>query len=179
VPIKYCRNGKVFEKKIIFHKLPDLPIRYIRKDEEPDYEIYGGMVLQQLNLDVVDLLKKHKIESATFLEKYTQIEERLKPKVVITYIFQNSQAQKSRKLQLGQLVETINGNKIATLADVRKFVDDPAAGEFLVVETTDGTIAALNVELVKKDEPTLRATHRYVSNRPQKTGAKPETTEVR
>jgi S1-C subfamily serine protease len=179
VPIKYCRDGKVFEKKIIFHKLPDLPIRYIRKDEEPDYEIWGGMVLQQLNLDVVELLKKHKLESATFLEKYTQIEERLKPKVIITYIFQNSQAQKSRKLQIGQLVETINGRKIATLGDVRKFVDDPAAGEFLVVETTDGTIAALNVESVKNDEPLLRATHRYTSNRPLKTADMPRKTEVK
>lgn len=162
LPIQYYREGKEFSKKVKLLNPVDLPIRYLKDNEEPDYEIWGGMIIQQLNMNIIRILKRQS------MLKYSDPTERFTPAVVITHIFRNSEAHKNRILGRGDIIEKINRKEVFTLEDVRNALETIKDQEYFIVETTEGKIAALDVKNAIEQEPFLRKTHKYNASRPNK-----------
>ncbi len=169
VNLRFFRDGKEYNKKVKLFKSIRLPVRFLEKTESPDYEIWGGMVLQPLNLNIVNVIAQYKLPTDNLLRRFHDLRNRSKPYVVITHIFQNSQASKSMKLQVGHIVDKIGGFDVSTLNDVRDAIKKLYKEKYILIETASGTITAFDAEAVNNDEIFLRNIHKYSSNRPLNT----------
>ncbi len=147
-----------FKFKLDDRYLP--PIRKIYPDLEPDlidYEIIGGMVLMPLSLNHVVLL----LDKNTGLAKYIRPESQHNPVIVITHVFPDSLARKSRVLNASAIIEEVNGEPVETLDDFRKAVLKSEKDGFLTVKTSDKMFAVLSVANILKDEDRLSSRYFY------------------
>lgn len=129
-----------------------------------DYEIFAGMVLQELTLNHVHLLGEH----VPGLIKYTEMKNQSESVLVITHIFRDSQLFRARNLPIGTTINEINGVKVKTLADVREVLSQSAMREFLtilasdnVTRTTDNVFVVLEMEKILEQEARLAQDYRY------------------
>lgn len=144
---------KDFTFKLEHKYLPS--IRAIYPEFEPeatDYEIIGGMVVMQLNMNHISRL----ISRCPDLVRFGRVEHQHEPSLVITHIQQNSQAHKARVLRPGEIIEEINGEKVRTLDEFRKAIlsNSPKTG-YLTVRTEDKLYGVLAVDKIIRDEKTL------------------------
>lgn len=129
-----------------------------------DYEIFAGMVLQELTLNHVHMLAEH----VPGLVKYTEMKHQAESVLIITHIFRDSQLFRARNLPVGTTINEINGFKVKTLADVRQVLKESAHREFLtilasdnVTRTTDNVFVVLEMEKILEQEVRLAKDYRY------------------
>lgn len=158
IAMQYYRNGIKYDKIITLNKALELPVKYQTMRDRPDYEIWGGMVVQQLNRDIIFRFKLH--EFYNFREHYS-------PKLVITHVFGDSQAHKTRLVGDGDVVHKINNNEVGTLQELREILKSTKNKKYLTMEFFNKIFVALDVDAVEKDEPMLKEKYRYTSNRPK------------
>ncbi len=149
---------KDFRFKLDNKYLP--PVRKIYPDWEPnciDYEIIGGMVVMPLTLNHVAIM----LGKAPGMTKYLKPEQQHESAVLITHVFPNSQAKKSRILTTGAIIAEVNNKKIETLDDFREAVKESKNTGFITVKTTDKMFGVLNVDKVVEDENMLSSRYFY------------------
>jgi S1-C subfamily serine protease len=140
------------------------PVRKIYPEWEPeaiDYEIIGGMVAMPLTLNHIAVL----INKVPSLVRFLKPEEQHEPAVLITHVFPDSQAQKSRIITTGAILEEVNNIKVKTLDDFRKAVAESKNADFLTIKTYDKMFAALDVNKVLADEDRLSARYFYTKSK--------------
>ena len=140
------RKGQRKEFTVIFG-LAELPAihRIYPGYEDIDYEIFGGMVVQELSVNHVKLLADH----APGLMKYGELKYQLEPVLIITHVFPDTQLYRGRNLPLGATLDEVNGTKVSTLADFRSVIKDGATKEYLTISAVDNvTRAAENIFVV-------------------------------
>lgn len=143
VHLTVYRKGQKKEFSVQFG-LGELPaIRRIYPGyEEIDYEAFGGMVVQELNLNHVRMLAEH----ATGLIKYGELKYQSESILIITHVFQDSQLFRGRNIPLGTTLNEINGIKVRTLQEYRKALKASATQEYLAISAFDNaTRAAENI----------------------------------
>lgn len=115
------------------------PIRAIYPGYEPvHYEIFGGMVVQELTLNHIRILGDH----APGLRKYGELKYQSEPVLIITHVFPDSQLYRGRNMPLGATLEEINGVPVKTLEDFRKVIKDAANQEYLTISAADNVTRA-------------------------------------
>jgi serine protease Do len=165
VTIVVYRKG---QKKIftVNFSLPQVQaIRSIYPGYEPiDYEIFGGMVVQELNVNLVRLLGDH----APGLRKYGELKYQSEPVLIITHVFPDSQLYRGRNMPLGATLHEINGTPIKTLSEFRKVIKDSAAKEYLTIAAADNVTRAaetifvvLAMNKIIEEESRLAHDYRY------------------
>lgn len=129
-----------------------------------DYEIFGGMVVQELNLNHVRLLAEH----APGLMKYSEVKYQSEPVLIITHVFPDSQLYRGRNMPIGALLLEINGTKIKTLDELRKVLKNSAAKEYLAISAADNATRSaqtifivLAMNKIIEEEPRLARDYRY------------------
>jgi serine protease Do len=140
-------------------------IRMIYPGYEPvNYEIFAGMVVQELTINHVRVLGDH----APGLRKYSELKYQSEPVLIISHVFPDSQLYRGRNMPLGATLQEINGTPIKTLADFRTVIKNSAAEEYLTLSASDngtraGEIIFVVLEMAKviEEEPRLARDFRY------------------
>jgi hypothetical protein len=147
-------------------ELPELQaIRSIYPGYETiDYEIFGGMVVQELNVNLIRLLGDH----ATGLRKYGELKNQSEPVLIITHVFPDTQLYRGRNLPIGATLNEINGTKVKSLADFRQVIKNNATKEYFTIAADDNVSRAaetifivLDMHKIIDQEARLARDYRY------------------
>jgi serine protease Do len=156
ISLAFYRQGKKHEASFNFELHDDVPIRkWYHGYEKIDFEIIGGMVVMGLTLNHVDLLD----DQNPFLVKYSKRENQYRSKLIVTHIFPTSQAQQVRSLLVGDILDTVNHQKVQTLEDFRKAVK--TSSNFLTLETEDKKLVVMSLKKIIKEEDQLASRYVY------------------
>ena len=146
------RKGKRKDVTFLFDQSELLPIRKIYPGyEKIDYEIVAGMVIQPLTINHLPAL----INSAPSLAKYTEMKYQMEPALIITHVFPDSQAHRSRSLAPGAILKEINGQAVKTMDDLRESLFKGLTSTNLTVETMDGVFVVCPFKKVLADDQRL------------------------
>ncbi|MBY0353009.1 trypsin-like peptidase domain-containing protein [Candidatus Babeliales bacterium] len=152
--LNFYRRGKKMSVSFDFTLQEPLPIRKFYPGYETiDYEIIGGMVVMELTQNHLDIFE------LPSLVKYHRRENQSKPRLILTHIFNNSATQRARVLEIGDIVEEVNGEKVYTLKDFRRAVMQNK--DFLSVKTESKRFMVLAIETVVQEEAKLASTNFY------------------
>ncbi len=132
--------------------------------EKIDYEVFAGMVVQQLSLNLLQRLGSN----APGLAKYMEMKNRTEPVLIITHIFPSSHLYRSRGIMPGSTIHEVNGRKVSTLDEYRKALKESAKNKFMIMRfsdnvarRSDNVIVALPWYKLIKQEPELAQTYKY------------------
>jgi hypothetical protein len=129
-----------------------------------DYQIFGGMVVQELNINHIRLLAEH----APGLMKYSEVKNQSTPVLIITHVFPDSQLYRGRNMPVGALLLEVNGTKVKTLEEFRQVLKNSATKEFLAISAADNAtrsaqtiFVVLSMPKIIEEEPRLARTYHY------------------
>ena len=155
VTLVLYRNGERKELTCAF-KVNDLPaVRFMYPDYEEqatDYEMFGGLVCMQL---CANHFRKNKLPKSINLLKYSLPKNFSKNVVVITHILRGSPLDKVRCLYPGAVIDSINGQQVTTLGEVRAALMLSAQTGIVTIVTKDRTATVLSLSELLKEEPRL------------------------
>ncbi|OSM02040.1 trypsin-like peptidase domain-containing protein [Magnetofaba australis] len=177
LPLRFYRDGALQQTDVTLQPYPEQAIGDLRLGDPIDYEIWGGAVFQPLNVKILSYLTKYRGGGLVeWLAPYRLSENRGRARVVITHVFDNSPVHRSRKLGVGDVILSANGEPIETLADLRAQLarPEPIAGgsgenraqRFVTLEVEDGSFAAFSRHDVARNEARLKMIYGYERNRP-------------
>jgi len=152
------RNGErlAFNFKFQQSKLP--PIRFMYPDfEKIDYEVIGGFVVMELTLNHVAIMQ----QAVDDVIRFKNPKNQSKSKLLITHIFPASLAQRSRVFEPGNIIKSINEERVSTLADFRKALYKSVETGVLTVRTKQDVFAVLPFEKILQQEQQLSLIYRY------------------
>ena len=152
------RRGERKNLKFNLQITKTLPIRFKYPSfEEIDYEIIGGMVVMDLTLNHVSILSEI---DPVFL-KYMKADCQAYPKILITNIFHDSSAQRTRILEIGDIIAEVNEEVVNTLTDFRKAVQKSRQSGFLTIKTEDNIFSVMSLNKILDDEEFLSEKYFY------------------
>ena len=150
------RNGarKVFTCN--FERKQLAPIRQMFPGYEPiEYEMVAGLVVMPLSLNHIPFL----LSQASGLAKFVEDRNQTEPVLVVTHVMSNSPAQRCRLPLTGSILKTVDGKKVATLADLQSAII--GAGDIIKIQTTDNAMVAISKKDILENEPRLARTYAY------------------
>lgn len=152
------RQGVRKEFTFAFDQSEFLPIHKIHPGyEEIEYEIVGGMVIQPLTTNHLPLL----VSIAPGLMRYAEMKSQMEPALVITHIFPDSQAQRSRSLIPGGILSEINGIRVKTLEELRNALFKSFDTGVVTIETTESVFVVVPFKKIIEDEQRLSKDYFY------------------
>lgn len=137
---------------------------YYGYESLPDYEIVGGLVITELTLNQIEIgkliLARNKfIKELSNLVRYDEDENRLEPKLIISYIIPGSEIANSRCLKeliMGAgipsdfVIDEVNDIKVSTLEEFREAVLQMQ--DYLKIKMENGGLIVISLEqLVRED----------------------------
>ncbi len=155
ISLTIYRNGKKMEVKGKAQKRPSLPVPFRKNTDEPvDYQVFGGMVIQQLTHELIHYYR---------LKRYMSPDHWYEGRLIITHIFLDSEAYRSRILKKKNIIKKINNKKIHTLKELRELIQSKSFQHkrYVAIETENGSIAILNLKRIKAEEPILQKRYKY------------------
>ena len=165
VTVVVYRNGQKKLFTVPFELAQPQAIRSVYPGyEEIDYEIFGGMVVQELTVNHVRMLGDH----APGLRKYTEFKYQSEPVLIISHVFPDSQLYRGRNMPLGATLHEINGAKVKSLEDFRNVIKNSATQEYLTISAADNVTRAaetifvvLEMRKIIEEEQRLARDYRY------------------
>jgi serine protease Do len=146
------RQGKRQDVTFTFDQSKLLPVHKIYLGYEPlDYEIVAGMVIQPLTINHLPAL----INSSPSLAKYTEMKYQMDHALIITHVFPDSQAHRSRALAPGAILKKINGNEVKTMDDLRESLFQGLTNDDLTIETAEGVFVVCSMKKVLHNDQQL------------------------
>lgn len=126
--------------------------------EQIDYELFGGMVVMELSLNLVMIL----CEQAPLMAKYLYPENQDESVLVVTHVQPSSPVANLRGvLAAGSVLDKVNGCSVKNLAELRHELNNSLAHEFITFKTSSCGMAALSIADVLKNELKLAKAFRY------------------
>ena len=133
VDLVVYRAGQRLQKTLTLNYSDLLPIRRVYPGyEKIDYEVFGGLVVMELTHNHMKIMSQ-----VAGLARYTEMKNQTKPVLVITHIFPNSQAFRTRTLMPGFIISEINGQEVFTLNDFRQALSTSQQTGYLTIKATD------------------------------------------
>jgi S1-C subfamily serine protease len=158
VDLTVYRSGERKELKFIFDQAEFLPIHKIYPGyEDIDYEVFAGMVVQPLTTNHLPLL----VNIAPGLTRYAEMKYQMEPALIITHIFPDSQAQRSRSIMPGGILNEVNGIRVKTLDELRKALFKSFETNVVTIETTDSIFVVVPFKKIIEDEKRLSKDYFY------------------
>lgn len=143
------RQGVKHEFSYTYELDDPYPVRTKFPDYESiEYEVVAGMVVMELAENHIELL----LEVAPYLLKFTKLENKTEPVLVISHILPGSLSQLSRSLMPGNIIKEVNAQKTDTLESFRKALALSASTNMLTLKTEDDILVALPIADVLDDE---------------------------
>ncbi|MBA2307009.1 trypsin-like peptidase domain-containing protein, partial [Candidatus Dependentiae bacterium] len=159
------RNGK---KLVLQRPLEDFslsPIRRIHPDceqEEIDFEIMGGLVCMQLRSNHIESFHTTDSLNSLFLVRdYVSKKECYKQVLVVTHIFPGSQADFSGCFLVGSMLNTVNGESVSTLQELRQALAKSVKSQTITVSAKDDYVTVFDLKKIIEDEHLLSTHFKY------------------
>lgn len=114
--VEICRDQEWYlvEARHVYKDSDRVPRVYPRLDPI-DFEIFAGLCCANLNMTHVDSFDNLALFTRNAKNRYSK-------KVVICQVFPDTAASRTQVLQMGHIIEELNGEKIETLDDIRKIL---------------------------------------------------------
>ncbi len=152
VRIVVYRNGQKKEIDFIFETTPPNSIRRMYPDYETvDFETFGGLVIVPLSDNLIQLL----IDVAPDLILYAKPENKQNPVLVITHVLPGSLSYQLRSVLPGDIINEVNGQKVATLESLRAALQKSLETSYLSLKTDRDVFAVFEVKDLLHDEQQL------------------------
>ena len=152
------RNGKPKQIFFTFGQTDLSPIKKIFVGEDKlDYEIFGGLLIQPLTLNHVQML----IQGVPTLIKYAEFKNQTEPVLIVTHVVPGSQLDRLSRIREGCVITEINKKPVKTMEDFRKAIKDGVSKERIVFKTSEGVVFVLNVKKVLAEEEKLSRLYHY------------------
>jgi serine protease Do len=132
-----------------------------------DYEIVGGILLQDLSLNLVHFFRSQEVAhqlpaAADALGSYIFKEShREESALIVTQVFATSCAHKRRSIGMGDIVVAINGQEVSCLVEARNALKLSKEQALTTFKTKDGNLIVFNTEQMLKDEERLAQSFNY------------------
>lgn len=165
VEIEIYRQGKrlTFTVQLALTDLPAVHKVYPGY-EEIDYEIFGGMVVQPLSYNHIQLLANE----STGLAEFAEVSKQNNPVLVVTHLFPNSPMYRMRTITVGSTIGEINGEKVRTLAEFRQALKKGIGQKYITIAARDNIsrmseyiFVVLDIEKALLQEQRLSADYKY------------------
>ncbi len=152
------RHGKPMQIFFTFGQTDLSPIKKIFVGEDKlDYEIFGGMLLQPLTLNHVQLL----IQSVPTLIKFVEYKNQIEPVLIITHVVPGSQLDRLSRIREGCIITHINNEPVKTMEDLRNVLKQAIKKERITFKTLEGVMFVLNVKKIIAEEEKLSKLYHY------------------
>lgn len=130
--------------------------------EKLDYRAFGGLVIQPLRSNHIQLAVGHKNNITnpalfTLLQDSTLDHEEL---LIISKVYRHSHADDQRILKAGDIITSVNGTEVRTLSDLDAVLLSNT-GDHITFMTQDNQVASLHLPTVRDREVDLVAAHKY------------------
>ncbi len=153
--LELYRSGQRIEQQVQLVFKRDLPIAWRYVDYHVDYEIIGGLLIQELSLNVMQAFSKAAPQIHAKLYNYQEDEKKRKdPVLVVTQVLAGSLAAEARVIGVGELINQVNGITVTTLAELRKALIT-SDNNFVTMTNRDEDLIVLNKAEVCAQEPHL------------------------
>lgn len=153
VHIQYWTKNKLKSTTIKLRK-DELKVReYYPVYEDIDYENIGGLIVMNINENIINELKKDK------LLKYTKVKHLNEEVVILSNILKGSYVHKMNILKDGDIITRVNGKKIKNVEEFR--VGLKMDKKVLRIETDDNKLCIMNVNKLKQDDRLLSKLYGY------------------
>ena len=148
--LQIYRKGKSLSLKGPFDA-PDVhPIRFVYPDYEPesiDWEMFGGICIQQLRVNHFDLLPKTHV-----LQQYMRPDNQQKEVLVATKVLPGSYIHKINCIFEGSILEKVNNIPVKNLAELRKALELSIKTGEISIRTEDKIETVLSLDSILEDE---------------------------
>ncbi|MGD1997487.1 MAG: trypsin-like peptidase domain-containing protein [Candidatus Dependentiae bacterium] len=163
ITIVAYRRGERFERSLTLDDIFMLPIRKMYPDfEKITYEIFGGMIVMPLNINVINALLERDSSLATYLTKYARPEHQYEEALIVTHIFPNSPVEDAKLVNAGAIIDEINGQRVRSLDDFRAAVASGVGQKFITMTTQfERVLIVLSLDEIRKKEPILASLYGY------------------
>ena len=95
------------------------------------------------------------INASPGLAKYTEMKYQMESALIITHIFPESQAQRSRSLSPGSIIKEVNGQSVKTMSELRESLFKGLQSGNLTVETADGVFVVCPFKKILTEDQQL------------------------
>ena len=158
ITLMLYRDGKKKHISFKFNYMDDAPVKKIIVGEDPlDYEIFGGMLFQPVNLNLVQTL----ISNAPSLIKYAEFKNQMDPALIVTHVMPSSLVDRLVVIQPGAIISEVNGAKVTTMKELRQELKKAVGKKRVVFKTSDGALFVVNSKEALQDEERLSRTYHY------------------
>jgi len=159
VELVYYRNGTRYTADIEMDGGFILPVRKLYEDfDEIEYEIFGGMIIMPLSLNVLQRILNNDGTLASSLAKYGRPENQYEQGLIVTHIFSGSPAKDTKLLSAGACLDKVNGQKVRTLEQFRDAIASGRNSDYITITTLYSQVfTALELKDVREREPKLAA----------------------
>ena len=159
ITIYSIKNKKHKELNIKLKSFLDIyPVRQIFTHiERLDFEVFGGLIVMNLNLDHIITKFPHLVHLIVNEEIYNSY-------LVITHIFENSKISQFDTISTGSLIDTVNNIKVRTLDQYRKAILKPVnenSNKFIIIKTMNNDMVILKLNELLKQEAKLIKQYTY------------------
>jgi serine protease Do len=158
------RKGQRKELQCSFEESGLRPVREIYPEYEPhelDYEVFAGLVIMQLRENHFEYFKNNYAEQIGELRRYHLREYQSEPVLVITALLVGSVAHLSECFAPGYLLDTINGQKVSTLPELRAALKKSLKSSEIAISLKDRPTTVFSLNEVVEDEPHLSEAFMY------------------
>merc|ERR1711937_911113 len=142
-------ESRMLSLHAIYDETPPFRVPYIYEPllNKPKFQVFAGIVLMELSLNMVSVLLQKNVAG---LIKYTKPENRLKPRIVIAGVIPGSLAALDGSIKSGLLVDTISGKEVSSMKDVCSVLGETPK-EWWTVSTRE-TFTAFKVDQVAVED---------------------------
>ncbi len=144
------RKGKKIVLKGTYQEVVPLPIRFIYPDfeyEAIDYEMFGGLCIQQLRVNHFKYLPQ-----TPLLQEYMRPDKQNEEILVVTRILPGSYMDKIRCFYDGVLLEEVNETPVKNLKELRKALESGIKKGEVALKTKDKIYTVVSLDAVIQDE---------------------------
>lgn len=159
VALMLYRNGQQIELECAFDISSLYPIRLIYPDYEPqeiDYEMFGGIIIMQLRDNHFKLLPP-----TSLMRQYMRLDYQPTQVLVVTHILPGSALHKIDCLYPGCFIDTINGQVVTTLEQLREALLKSIDSKEIAITTKENIATVISLEKIVIDEPRLARDFRF------------------
>lgn len=158
VTMTLFRNGEQKDIEFAFVMQEPYPIRWLYPSYEPvEFEVIGGMVIMHLSDNHINEF----VEELPQLCHYLEIENKLKPVLIISHVIPGSYAYQTGSIRRGHIIKEINGKPAATIQELRSLLVLSTKSGFLTLKTTDNTFVVFSFKHLLSDEQRLANDFNY------------------
>jgi serine protease Do len=155
------RNGALHEINAVIPAHKPFTIDYHYPEESmPEYRAFGGIVVQPLTLNLSGDGEQGRECMHALFSYLSAGDNALEQRLMITKVHEGTQAEIEPALNIGSIIESVNGHVVRTVQDLDQALA-ATEGEYAVLIFIDKTVGIMHVPTMLEEDEELRTVYHY------------------